>query len=135
MRACFSLVALLALLAACSRATSAPIEVVPGQSIQLAERQSARVSDSAVLVQFMGANDSRCPADVVCVWAGEAAVALWFSGAGSERADTLHLVMKRNAVTYGGYLFEAADLQPYPRSQEQNAPKTLTLRVSRLPGA
>ena len=131
MRACCLLLVLLAPLSGCSRATSAPLDVVPGQSTQLAERQFARVSNSTVLVQFVGANDSRCPSDVVCVWAGEAAIALAFSGTGSERADTLHLGMKPTAVTYGGYLFEATALQPYPRSQGPNTPKQLTLRVSR----
>ena len=133
MRTCVSLVALLALLAACSRATSSPVEVIPGQTTQLQERQSVRVSNSSVLVQFVGANDSRCPSDVVCVWAGEAAIALWFSGAGTERADTLRLGMKPTATTYGGYQFEATDLQPYPKSQAQSATRTLTLRVSTAP--
>ncbi|MEP7000803.1 MAG: hypothetical protein ABI969_10015, partial [bacterium] len=90
---------------------------MPGQSFQLVEGQYARVSNTTVALQFVGANDSRCPSDVVCIAAGEAVIALAFNGAGADRTDTLKLVTKPNSTTYGGYLFEATDLLPYPKSQ------------------
>ena len=124
------LIASLALLGACARATSAPADVKAGQSILLSEGQSARVSNSNVVVQFVAANDSRCPSDVVCVSAGEAVIALALSGAGASRTDTVRLVKQPSAVTYGGYVFDALDLQPYPRSQGPVPAKALTLRVS-----
>lgn len=61
MRSALSSVLVLALLGACARATSAPFDVAPGQSVQLATSQSARVTGSTVQVTFVGANDSRCP--------------------------------------------------------------------------
>jgi hypothetical protein len=131
MRTSFPIVTLLVVVAACSRATSAPSDVSPGQSIQLAEGDYARVSSSTILLQFVRANDSRCPSDVVCVSAGEALIAITFNGAGAERTDTLRL-MKPNTATYGGYVFEATDLQPYPKSQGQIPGRTLTLRVSKV---
>jgi hypothetical protein len=130
MRTSLSIVTLLVLLAACSRATSGPSQVNPGQSIQLAEGEYAQVNDSPVTLQFVRANDSRCPSDVVCVSAGEALITLAFNGAGAEKTDTLRIV-KPKLASYGGYLFEASDLQPYPKSQGQIPGKTLTLRVSR----
>ena len=102
----------IALLTACSRATSAPADVKVGQSIQLAEGQSAMVSNTSVVVQFVSANDSRCPSDVVCVSAGEAVISLSLAGAAAGRTDTVRLVKQPHAVTYGGFVFEALDLQP-----------------------
>ena len=127
------LLASIALLAACSRATSAPAEVKAGQSIQLAEGQSARVGNSTVTVQFVTANDSRCPSDVVCVSAGEAVISLALAGAGANRTETVRLVKQPSAVTYGGFVFEALDLQPYPRSTGPVSAKTLTLRIGTAP--
>ena len=115
--------------AACSRATSAPVEVVAGKSVQLAEGSSASVNADAVRVRFVGANDSRCPSDVVCVTAGDAAIILELSGAGVARTDTVYLARTPRSSSYGTFRFEAADLQPYPVSQGTRPARTLTLRV------
>ena len=123
----------IALLTACSRATSAPADVKAGQSIQLAEGQSAMVSNTSVVVQFVSANDSRCPSDVVCVSAGEAVISLSLAGAAASRTDTVRLVKQPRAVTYGGFVFEATDLQPYPKSTGPVSTKTLTLRIGTAP--
>ena len=112
---------------ACSRATSAPIEVSAGQSVQLAEGASASVA--AVRVRFAGANDSRCPSDVVCVTAGDAAIILELGGWGDPRTDTLFLARSPRSARYGAFRFEAVELVPYPVSQGPRSPKTLTLRV------
>ena len=126
-------IASIALLAACSRAASAPADVKAGQSILLAEGQSATVSNSTVVVRFVSANDSRCPSDVVCVSAGEAVISLSLAGAGASRTDTVRLVKQPGAVTYGGFVFEATDLQPYPKSTGPASAKTLTLRIGTAP--
>ena len=126
-------IASIALLAACSRAASAPADVKAGQSIVLAEGRSAMVSSSTVVVRFVSANDSRCPSDVVCVSAGEAVISLSLAGAGASRTDTVRLVKQPSAVTYGGFVFEATDLQPYPKSTGPVSAKTLTLRVGSAP--
>ena len=115
--------------AACSRATSATVEVVAGQSVQLAEGSSASVNADAVRVRFVGANDSRCPSDVVCVTAGDAAIILELRGAGAARADTVYLVRTPRSTSYGTFRFEAVDLQPYPVSHGTRPARTLTLRV------
>ena len=126
-------IASISLLAACSRAASAPADVKAGQSILLAEGQSATVSNSTVVVRFVSANDSRCPSDVVCVSAGEAVISLSLAGAAASRTDTVRLVKQPRAVTYGGFVFEATDLQPYPKSTGPVSTKTLTLRIGTAP--
>ena len=117
-------------LAACAGATSAPRDVAVGQTVELSVGETANVTPGSVRVQFAGVNDSRCPSDVVCVQAGDAMIILAFSGGGADRVDTLYLVKPPKSVNYGGYRFEAQDVQPYPKSSGQQASKTLHLKVN-----
>lgn len=119
--------------AACSRATSSPLEARIDQTVDLVAGEAAQVENSAVVVRFAGVNDSRCPSDVVCVTAGDAAIALLLTGAGPDRAETIYLMREPKAVTYSGYRFEAVGVAPYPRSTGQGGARTLTMRITRAP--
>jgi hypothetical protein len=62
-------------------------------------------------------SDSRCPADVVCVRAGEATVVLTLEARGRAPAeDTLQTAAGNDAVAYGGYRVQLLDVDPKPRS-------------------
>ena len=117
----------------CSRAISEPSDVAPGHEVDLRAGQSAQVSNTSVAVTFDGANDSRCPSDVTCVWAGEALIRLRLSGAGADRTDTVKINAQPRATTYGGYRFEVVSLLPYPVSTAMNATQTLRIAVSAAP--
>lgn len=117
-------------LAACAGITSAPRDVSVGQSVELSVGETANVTPGSVRVQLTGINDSRCPSDVVCVQAGDAMSILAFNGGGADRVDTLYLAKPPKSVTYGGYRFEALDVQPYPKSSGQQASKVLVLKVT-----
>jgi hypothetical protein len=119
--------------AACAAITSAPRDVAVGQSVELSIGGTANVTPGSVRVQLAGVNDSRCPSDVACVQAGDAMIVLAFNGGGADRVDTLYLVKQPKGVNYGGYRFDALDVQPYPKSTGQQAPKTLVLKVSAAP--
>ena len=120
-------------MAACAGITSAPRDVSVGQSVELSIGETANVTPGSVRVQLVNVNDSRCPSDVVCVSAGEAMIILALSGAGADRIDTLYLLKQPKSTTYGGYRFDALDVQPYPKSTGQQAAKTLVLKVSAQP--
>jgi hypothetical protein len=117
-------------IAACAGITSAPREVSAGQSVELGIGETANVTPGSVRVQLSGINDSRCPSDVVCVVAGDAMIILALSGAGADRIDTLYLAKPPKSASYGGYRFEAVDVQPYPRTSGQQRSKTLVLKVN-----
>ena len=81
--------------------------------------------------------DSRCPADVKCVWAGNAAVRLEVSipGKGSKTL-TLNINNSSSSVDenqYGGYKLKLVELSPYPRSDRKIRPGdyVATLLVSK----
>lgn len=62
-------------------------------------------------------NDSRCPCDVVCVWAGKAEVSIKIESPDSE---TFILSTLDNKIdTVGNYSFELIDVSPYPVSTKQ----------------
>ena len=81
-------------------------------------------------------SDSRCPSDVTCVWAGNAAVRLRLSAGRSSKIVTLNTSRSSPFVReaeYQGYKVKLVDLSPYPRSDRQIAARDYiaTLLVSK----
>lgn len=68
-------------------------EVAPGSSFQLALGSTVRIRGTDLHVTFQRVvEDSRCPVNVQCVWAGEVTLELGFrTGDGPERTHTLVL--------------------------------------------
>jgi hypothetical protein len=121
----------LPLLLACRGAALSPAqEIVPGEPVQLTAGQSATVRGTPVRLRLDAISDSRCPSDVQCVWAGEAATVLTLTGAGDTRTDTLKLKNTPQTVTYGDYRITLLDVQPKPHTQQDPALKSATLTVS-----
>ncbi|MES2179645.1 MAG: hypothetical protein V4550_17430 [Gemmatimonadota bacterium] len=123
------LVSLLAV-AACSYGTTAPKDVTLGQPIQLGIDEAARVPGADVTVRLVSIGDSRCPSDVTCVQAGDAAVLLTFSGNGS-RSETLYLRTQPTSTTYGSYTFQLVDVSPYPKTTNPRPNLVATLKVTK----
>jgi hypothetical protein len=101
------------LLAACCTAPTAPSKPVV---VTLAPGQSGAAL--GLLVKFIGVtSDSRCPANVMCVWAGDASVALETSLLGSRREVELQLNNPANkSAAHGNYRITFDALAPYPFS-------------------
>lgn len=103
--------AVLAPLAGCDSSPTAPtgpvvLTLAPGQS------------DAALglTLKFVGVTaDTRCPADVLCIQAGDATVRIetvWF---GARQVAELQLRdTSRRSTARGGYVVELEELNPYP---------------------
>lgn len=95
---------------------------------QTAQVEGLRVTFTRVL------EDSRCPVDVVCVWAGNAKVELELAltGHGQSTAE-LNSTLEPQEVEFAGYLVRYLDLEPRPKSGQPIDPRAyrLTLVVSR----
>jgi hypothetical protein len=107
--------------------------VEPVREFVLAPGESAVVSRAGLTVRFdRVVNDSRCPADAICVTAGEAEVALTVRR-GSRPAEALSLrtVESRNRAELGDWVLRLTALAPYPFSDRAIAPGDYraTLRV------
>jgi hypothetical protein len=78
--------------------------------------------------------DSRCPADVVCVWMGDASVRIAARTGNTSVERELHTGIEPHSLTAGGYVVTVVGLLPYPGTQAANAPAgtpTVLLRATR----
>ena len=124
---CISVLAAVAL-AACGRggATAtldAPIQLEPGQSVQLESARFEVTFDSI-------ASDSRCASDVACVWAGEVLVQLAIR---NEGRTTQHAVREAQSATVGGYRVTVLQVLPARKSTGPIAAADyrVTLKITR----
>ena len=125
----------LCLLAATSCDEKSPL----GPTVSRAERftlgpgEVAAVRGTNVRIEFVGVSgDSRCPADVVCIQAGEAIVQLRVLERRSSTDYELRTAPQRTTVTHDGLAIELLELQPYPFSnrpiRQSDYKATLTTR-------
>lgn len=95
---------------------------------------AAAIEDSSVRVRFDGVlGDSRCPADVMCVWGGDAVVRIEvFQERGGMQEYDLH-TGDMKPVQHGDLTIALVQLQPYPFSTGPIRPEDYraTLRVTR----
>lgn len=64
------------------------------------------------------ATDSRCPSDVVCVWAGTVSVRAAVAG---EVAQGEHVFELNKAIVFGKYTVTLTEVSPYPKTDERIA--------------
>ena len=97
---------------------SGSIQVNTAQDFELKAGQSAKVTSTPITVIFRSvAQDSRCPSDVTCVWAGDGAVKIGLqSTTASSQETTLHTALDPKTVDYSGYRIRIVSLSPYPKS-------------------
>lgn len=92
--------------------------VAGATEVELAVGESVAVESTDVRITFLGVReDSRCPADVTCVWAGDAEVAL--EAARPEEpplALALHTTLEPRERVVAGVGVRLLDVLPEPRS-------------------
>jgi hypothetical protein len=78
-------------------------------------------SDNSLKFSITEINDSRCPSDVVCVWAGKADVKIKVESpfSGNLVLSTMNNGFYKNIDTLGNYSFQLVDVSPYPISTEE----------------
>jgi hypothetical protein len=125
------LLLLIVTLVAC-RSAGAPSPHVASlnQEIQLAPREQAVFAQPRLNVEFVRVvEDSRCPSDATCVWAGEVKVQL------STRLDTAeaqqHEIVAGQHATVGEFRLVVVQVQPERISTREISPEEyrVTLRV------
>lgn len=107
-------------------ATGGPsdLAVRPGQAFRLSVGRSARIEGTALRITLRSvAEDSRCPSDVQCVWAGNARIVL---GISTDRAADVEVsvntgVDPRSALL-PGHSLRVVQVSPEPRSGKRIPP-------------
>jgi hypothetical protein len=114
-------------LAACGRGSAATLN----EPIQLAPGQWATFKTENLEVKFAGIDDdSRCPNDVTCVWAGEVVVRLTVRRDSRSKEVS---VRETQALAVDGYTFSILQVLP-PRASSgpvAAADYRVTLKITR----
>ncbi len=92
------------------------LSVAEAKPVKVGLNKEKQVAGSKLRVRFVEmVEDSRCPADVECIWAGNAKIHLEVKQRGRTEMVTLEM-MNATAVVIGGYSFKLTELTPVPRS-------------------
>src|SRR5687768_15347014 len=78
-----------------------------GEQFDVRVGQIAYIAETRLSIQVNGApEDSRCPSDVVCAWAGNARVALTLREGTNVEAVDVNSTLEPHAATRWGYTVE-----------------------------
>lgn len=125
-----SATALIFAVAACATVDTAVV-ADPGAEFNLAVGKSATISGTGYRIAFNRVTeDSRCPVDVQCVWAGDAKIELTISRSGAP-GDTrvISLTPPNSDATVGDVKFRFVSLAPTPRQSEPPASRAYVARL------
>lgn len=76
-----------------------------------------------IAVRFLArSTESRCPANAMCVWQGDASVRLRIQVGTTVRETILHTGLDPRSYTLEEYVFTIAGLFPYPGTYPEDAP-------------
>ncbi len=133
----FRLVPLILLLAACASQQPHAAGVAIGDRVTLRTGESATVQPRNVVLQFAEVvSDSRCPADVTCVWEGDAEVSVRAVAADGTSADLrLHTKGGTPDPSFKGLTLRLIALKPAPMEGKppRQADYELTIEIGGTP--
>ena len=90
-----------------------------GEEFELAVHQTAQIAAENTSVTFQEVlEDSRCPVDVTCIWAGLAEVSLRVAVSGTERELSLSTSPPDNSAVFENYTFWLIKVRPVPRANQ-----------------
>lgn len=106
---------------------SGPLSV----QINLAPGQAAWVDQGALRLQFRGVlSDSRCPADALCVWAGDALVRIEAHSTGGQTTPFDFHTNPALPVRHEDVTITLLELSPYPSGGRRIDPDEYRARLS-----
>lgn len=87
------------------------------QTVRVQVNHEKRFGKGRLSVRFVElVEDSRCPTDANCVWAGNAIIKIRVRGFGRTHDLTLDTNGRKQAVVAEGYQFKLVGLTPQPRT-------------------
>jgi len=100
----------------CSDSSTNYNEVELGKEFEIKVGDSAIISQQGIIIKFISVNnDSRCPTGAICVWEGNAVVALELkSSKGDTLASNLNTSLEPKEVEFSNLTILLKSLAPYP---------------------
>jgi hypothetical protein len=129
-RAVISACAIVAALSGCA-VMEPTIAAEPGMAFSLPLGKTAAINGSGTRITFRQVHDdSRCPTDVTCVWAGDAKIEVTISRNGSpDDTRILSLTPPNNETTSGDLQIRLVGLTPVPRQSDGSAPRAYVAQL------
>jgi hypothetical protein len=107
-----------------------PAGIQLDQEFTLALGETVDVAQTGLRITFREVrDDSRCPVDAVCLWAGNATVELVLQRALADTTVAVNTLLEPRAVVSGDYRLELLGLTPQPRIDEPTDPNTYRARL------
>lgn len=119
---------------ACGAAPSRELRAIdPGAEVTLAPATTVSVKSAGMTVRFVAVTeDSRCPRDVTCIWAGEVKVQLEIrrSSQGASQVE----ILEGGKTDAGDYRVTLVRVEPRPTSTARIAPQDYraTLKIDKV---
>jgi hypothetical protein len=106
----------IALIIAVTLGTAVVAEAAP-QTVKVGVNKEKAIGKTRLRVKFVEfIEDSRCPVDVDCIWAGNAKIKVRVTSRGVSRVLTLDTMGSEKPIVAHGYKFRLTGLTPVPRS-------------------
>ena len=87
------------------------------QTVRVGVNKEKAIGKTKLRIKFIEfIEDSRCPVDVECIWAGNAKIKVRITSRGVSRVLTLDTLGSEKATVAHGYTFRLTGLTPVPRS-------------------
>lgn len=94
-----------------------------GDTLHIALGAERMAAGGRLAIRFLErVSDHRCPANVVCVWAGDARVRLAVRSGASSTETVIGMHLEPKAILAGGYRITVAELSPYPGLYDEEDP-------------
>jgi len=121
------------LCAGCGGNSTQPSHTPLGQPFELRSGASAMLDGGLTITFDRVASDSRCPMNALCIWAGDAVVAVSILGSGGGPVQRQLHTQDGSEASYLAYSIKLLALAPYPRTDRQILPEdyVATLTVAR----
>lgn len=100
---------------------TALVPFVGAQTISIGLKKEKTVAQTGLRIKFLEmVEDSRCPTDVNCVWAGNAKIRIQVRDShGSPKTLELNSTLNPQVVNYGRYEMRLSGLTPRPTSNRK----------------
>jgi hypothetical protein len=100
-----------------ARCAGSPTEIRLDQEFEITPGGTVRIAGTNQTVTFESVpQDSRCPANVTCVWAGNAEIRLTVRSADRDSSVGLNTTVEPHAATVGALRIELKALSPEPHA-------------------
>lgn len=98
-------------------------DAIAGKPFELKAGVTASLPNGTRLTFEKVTEDSRCPADAQCIWAGDGVVAVTLQAPkGPAESRELHTQQSQSRISYDDYIIALTGLAPYPRASQEIRP-------------